>query len=176
MNNLLVKGKYCTLEMPGRVHIPAKDGGHLIIKPGRHVIDSTELPFNEANELHIMKLIAKRTLFEAFDNDTVLGGIGTYNYQENGNWSVHKPESEQHAHIHVYGRGRQAVTQPYGKALDFSRFEKEPGFSGYPYSSRDIQALQCAAWDVLSEPEIPVYFREGNRPSISNATAFSFTP
>lgn len=163
MTNPLVKGSYANIFIPARVHIPAADGGHLVVVPGRRVLDTTELRFNEANELHLMKLIAKRILNEAFDEEIVRGGIGTFNYQENGNWSVHLPENQQHAHIHVYGRGRAAETQPFGKALDFSRFEKDPDFQGYPYWDGHIDMMLEAKNKVLMSSDIPAEIQTLNR-------------
>lgn len=162
MDNILVKGKHFNLEIPRRVHIPAEDGGHLIIKPHRQVTDSTDLPFNEAVELPVMKDLGRKVLLAALDAEIARGGIGTFNYQENGNWSVHKPLSEQHAHIHIYGRARDAKTQPFGHALDFSQFELGHTAS-YPYSATVKQRLRDAAAAVLSGDLRFVYMIEPNR-------------
>lgn len=147
MSEILIKGHHWDIIIPGRVHIPAEDGGHLVIKPHTKVPESIFLPFNEASELIVLQNIARETLYAAF-NTKANGYIGMFNYQENGNWSAHKNHEDRHAHVHVYGRATEAKTQSYGKALNFSRFEqddKDNKFEGYPYSQRDIESLEFGA-------------------------------
>ncbi|MFA6119695.1 MAG: hypothetical protein WC688_07265, partial [Parachlamydiales bacterium] len=51
--------------------------------------------------------------------------IGRINYQDNGNWSVFKPEGP-YLHIHLYGRAKSAKIQKYGDAVYLP--QRETGF------------------------------------------------
>ena len=96
-----------TLEQP---HVSRGDGGHLIINPKVPLEDRTLLSREKAIELVKLTMVAGQAM------KTVLGrsgiDIGRINYQDNGNW---RPE----LHVHLYGRARGAVVQPYGQPLAF---------------------------------------------------------
>ena len=47
------------------------------------------------------------------------------NYQDNGNWSVFKPEGP-YFHIHLYGRAKSAKINKYGDAIIMNHREEIP--------------------------------------------------
>ena len=53
--------------------------------------------------------------------------IGRINYQDNGNWSVFKPEGPQ-LHYHLYGRAKSAVYQKYGQTLFMPHKDDDPAY------------------------------------------------
>jgi diadenosine tetraphosphate (Ap4A) HIT family hydrolase len=94
-------------------HITREDGGHLIIIPKRKVRDRQEFSQSEAHELIDLSI----KLGDAMVKGLIARGIdvGRINYQDNGNWSVNDPSM----HLHLYGRAKSAIVQPYGHALNF---------------------------------------------------------
>jgi hypothetical protein len=67
--------------------------------------------------------------------------IGRINYQDNGNWSVFKPEGP-YLHIHLYGRAKSAKIQKYGDATNFP--QRETGFydENEPLNDSDIAEIK----------------------------------
>jgi diadenosine tetraphosphate (Ap4A) HIT family hydrolase len=97
-------------------HIDRNDGGHIAILPKVRVEDRTKLSPELAKELMKLTMIVGEAMATAMNNHGV--DIGRINYQENGNWSVFKPEGP-YLHVHIYGRAKSAKKQPYGHALNF---------------------------------------------------------
>jgi hypothetical protein len=60
--------------------------------------------------------------------------LGRINYQDNGNWH---PQ----LHVHLYGRARSAVRQPFGQALVFPR-DSAAYADVMPFTSIEVAALQ----------------------------------
>jgi diadenosine tetraphosphate (Ap4A) HIT family hydrolase len=97
--------------LPPRPHISPRDGGHLVAVPKRHVRSRRDLSVEVLRSVELLTIVAADALEAAF-------GTPWFNFQENGNWSLDRPE-RQHMHVHVYGRTTDAVDQPYGEALRF---------------------------------------------------------
>lgn len=97
--------------LPSRPHISPRDGGHLVVTPKLHVRSRRDLSVEALFSVELLTMVAADALEAVF-------GTPWFNYQENGNWSLDRPE-RQHMHIHVYGRTLDAVDQPYGEALRF---------------------------------------------------------
>lgn len=121
--------------VPDRPHISVADGGHLLVVPKRHVRDRRDLTDQEALDIFKGSRIAAEALAAAFGTDW-------FNFQENGNWSL-DGESDPHMHLHVYGRARTAVHQPFGEALRFPRGVTSP-IGGSRPSSRN----RCWSFDA----------------------------
>src|SRR3989344_994226 len=101
---------------PERPHVSRADGGHLVVVPKVEVEDRTKLSASLAIELMKLTMLggeALRTVMTARGIE-----IGRINYQDNGNWTPH-------LHIHIYGRAKGAVLQPYGAPLRFPATRKE---------------------------------------------------
>lgn len=94
---------------PRRLHNAGTDGGHLIVLPRRHVLTRWDLEFSEVAAMHVLSYVCKVALERSC-------GATWWNLQENGNWGLSRP-SGPHMHLHVYGRRRDSVRQPYGEAL-----------------------------------------------------------
>ncbi len=76
--------------------------------------------------------------------------IGRINYQENGNWSVFKPEGS-HLAIHLYGRAKSAKIQKYGDALNFPH--PKTGFydKNKPLTEEDIDGIKNEIENLLQQ-------------------------
>ena len=101
---------------PEKPHVSRTDGGHLVVVPKVEVEDRTKLTAPLAIELMKLTMLsgeALRTVMTARGIE-----IGRINYQDNGNWTPH-------LHIHIYGRAKGAVLQPYGAPLRFPATRKE---------------------------------------------------
>ena len=100
-----------TVEHP---HVSREEGGHIVIEPKVRISDRTQLSPELAIELMRLTMIVGEAMTTALNRRGV--DIGRINYQDNGNWSVFKPEGPR-LHIHLYGRAKSAVIQKYGDAI-----------------------------------------------------------
>lgn len=127
------------VEAPDKPHITRTDGGHIKITPKIKVLDRTELSPKLAIELVRLTIIMGRTMSTALKNRGI--DIGRINYQDNGNWSVFKPEGP-YLHIHLYGRAKNAKIQKYGDACYFP--QRNTGFydNFEPLNDNDIKEIQ----------------------------------
>src|SRR3954470_19038150 len=92
--------------------VDREDGGHIIISPKVKVRTRQDLEPALAIELMRLTIVTGEAMTKVLTRNGV--PIGRINYQDNGNWSVHKPEGP-HLHIHLYGRSITARTNPYGE-------------------------------------------------------------
>ena len=111
------------VEAVEKPHITRTDGGHIKIYPKVKKVDRTELTPKEAIELMRLTMIVGEAMAKGMNNRGV--DIGRINYQDNGNWSVFKPEGP-YLHIHLYGRAKSAKIQKYGDAVYLP--QRETGF------------------------------------------------
>jgi diadenosine tetraphosphate (Ap4A) HIT family hydrolase len=120
--------------------IDRNDGGHITINPRFRISERRELTPQQAIALMRLTIVTG----QAMDRVMNLHGvdIGRINYQDNGNWAVFKPEGPQ-LHIHVYGRAKSAVRQPYGQACYFPHKDEQPEFYRdlKPLTRDDIEAI-----------------------------------
>jgi diadenosine tetraphosphate (Ap4A) HIT family hydrolase len=96
--------------VPDRPHISPREGGHLVVVPVTHVSERRQMTMSELLSVDLLTMLAADALERVY-------GAEWQNYQENGNWYL--DPSTGHAHVHVYGRRRDAVDQPFGEALRF---------------------------------------------------------
>jgi len=131
------EARHFILVVPERPHVARSDGGHLVIHPKVAVEDRTQLTREQAIELVKLTMVAG----EAMKTVLTARGIdlGRINYQDNGNW---RPE----LHVHLYGRARSAVLQPWGHALAFpptaAAFREQMG-NLEPLSAEDAADLSA---------------------------------
>ena len=102
-------------------HVDREDGGHIVIAPKRKIVARTELEPREAIELMRLTMVVGEAFTTVMNQRGV--DIGRINYQDNGNWSVFKPEGP-HMHVHLYGRAKSAKYNKYGEAI-FSKKRAE---------------------------------------------------
>jgi diadenosine tetraphosphate (Ap4A) HIT family hydrolase len=122
-----------------RPHISREDGGHIIISPKVKVADRQHLTARQAIELMRLTVVVGEAMTTTMNRLGI--DIGRINYQDNGNWSVLKPEGA-FLHIHLYGRAKSARTQIYGEALSFPK--PDTGFynNSEAFSDEDIADLK----------------------------------
>src|SRR5690348_10134622 len=106
---LITRCEEAIVLVPSRSHISPRDGGHLVVTLPRHVPSRLELIPGDLLALDFGTVVAAFALRHVFD-------ATLQNFQENGNWAADDP-SRMHVHIHVYGRARDAIDQPYGEAI-----------------------------------------------------------
>lgn len=139
---LLCETEEARVLLPPRPHISPRDGGHLVAIPRRHVRSRRELLVEELVAVDLLTLVAADALEAVF-------GTAWFNFQENGNWSVDRPE-RQHMHVHVYGRTSDAVEQPYGEALRFPLRADVPSWRVDAPTDREREKLRRAAAIALA--------------------------
>lgn len=127
------------VEAPQQPLVTRADGGHITITPKVPVVDRTQLPPALAIELMYLTALIGEAMTIALNSRGI--DIGRINYQDNGNWSVFKPEGP-HLHYHLYGRAKHATIQKYGEACYFPF--RETGFydNFEPLNDGDILAIQ----------------------------------
>ena len=122
-------------------HIDREDGGHIIIFPKKKVVERRNLDTKQAIELMRLTIVVGQAMETAMNKQGV--DIGRINYQENGNWSVFKPEGP-FSHFHIYGRAKSAKIQKYGQALYFPHRDEQPEFYEKlkPLNEEDIKLIE----------------------------------
>ena len=134
---LVFESTHYAITSPEKPHVCRTDGGHLIIDPKVPVEDRTQLDRERAVELMKLTMVAgeaMRTVLTARGIE-----IGRINYQDNGNW-------RHELHVHLYGRARGAIVQPYGHFLQLPPTRE--AFMAHmgdlePLSADDIAALRA---------------------------------
>ncbi len=136
------------VESPDRPHITRTDGGHIKITPKVRVLDRTELSPKLATELIRLTMIVGSAMMTGLSNKGI--DVSRINYQDNGNWSVFKPEGP-YLHIHLYGRAKDAKIQKYGDACYFP--QRDTGFydNFESLNSEDIKEIQNQIQIILKE-------------------------
>ena len=139
MNKEIFQTKNFTVEAFGKPHITRTDGGHIWIVPKVRISDRTKLEPKLAIELMRLTMIIGEAMTNGLNKVGI--DIGRINYQENGNWSVFKPEGP-YLHIHLYGRAKSAKIQKYGDACNFPN--RDSGFydSFEPLNHGDIEEIK----------------------------------
>ena len=127
------------VEAPDKPHITRTDGGHIKITPKTKVLDRTELSPELAIELMRLTMIVGEAMTIAMNNQGI--DIGRINYQDNGNWSVLKPEGP-YLHIHLYGRAKSAKINKWGDACYFPQRETEFYDNFESLNENDIKEIQ----------------------------------
>ncbi len=128
-----------TVEAPEYPLVTRTDGGHITITPKIRMIDRSKLSPKLAIELMYLTML----IGEAMTTGLIKRGIdiGRINYQDNGNWSVFKPEGP-YLHYHLYGRAKSAKIHKYGEACYFP-FRDTGFYDGFePLNEADISEIQ----------------------------------
>lgn len=115
-NNFIVE----SFEKP---HVDRDDGGHIRIMPKVRVLDRQHISPSLAVELMKLTVIVGEAMTIAMNRRGV--DVSRINYQDNGNWSVFKPEGP-YLHYHLYGRAKSAKHQKYGDAIYSPHRETHP--------------------------------------------------
>ena len=125
---VIYEARHFTLRTLAQPHVSRSDGGHIVIDPRVAVEDRTQLTREQAIELVKLTMVAGAAMRTVLARQGI--DIGRINYQDNGNW-------RHELHVHLYGRARGAVLQPWGHALAFpptrEAFQREMG---------DLEALR----------------------------------
>ncbi len=122
-------------------HVSREDGGHIVISPKVRIVDRQALSAALAVELMRLTIVtgeAMETVMNARGVD-----IGRINYQDNGNWSVFKPEGP-FLHVHLYGRAKSAKVHKYGQACFFQHKAEKPEYyeAFNPLNEEDVSAIR----------------------------------
>lgn len=128
------------IEAVDKPHITRSDGGHIIIKPKIRLSYRQQLTPKQAIEMMKLIIITGEAMTSVMNRRGV--DIGRINYQDNGNWSVFKPEGP-YLHVHLYGRAKSAKVQKYGDACYFPHKEEKPEFyeNNEPLNEGDVEEI-----------------------------------
>ncbi|KKT43842.1 MAG: hypothetical protein UW32_C0001G0434 [Candidatus Wolfebacteria bacterium GW2011_GWE2_44_13] len=118
-------------------HVSRTDGGHIRISPKTRLVDRTQLSPKLAIELMRLTMLVGEAMTIGLNNQGI--DIGRINYQDNGNWSVLKPEGP-YLHIHLYGRAKSAPINKWGDAIQAPH--RETGFYDNVESLTDADVLE----------------------------------
>ncbi len=122
-------------------HVDRDDGGHILIKPKERLADRQQLTTKQAIELMRLTIVVGEAMTKVMNEHGV--DIGRINYQDNGNWSVFKPEGP-YLHVHLYGRAKSAKIQEYGQSCYFPHRKEEPEFYDKlkPLKKEDVKDIR----------------------------------
>lgn len=146
MNKEIFQTKNFIVEAIEKPHVSRTDGGHIKISPKVRLVDRTQLTPELAIELMRLTMIVGEAMATALNRRGV--DIGRINYQDNGNWSVFKPEGP-YLHIHLYGRAKSAKVHKWGDACYFP--QRETGFydSFEPLNDGDVEEIKKEIGEIL---------------------------
>lgn len=121
-------------------HVDRDDGGHIKISPKERLVDRQDLSPKLAIELMRLTMVVGEAMTKVMNKRGV--DIGRINYQDNGNWSVLKPEGP-YLHIHLYGRAKSAKVHKYGQACYFPHRDEQPEYyeNFKPLNEEDIKEI-----------------------------------
>jgi diadenosine tetraphosphate (Ap4A) HIT family hydrolase len=123
--SIIYQNKNFIVEAPREPHVDRNDGGHIKISPKERLVDRQALNPKLAIELMRLTMVVGEAMTTVMNKRGV--DIGRINYQDNGNWSVFKPEGP-YLHIHLYGRAKSAKTHKYGQACYFPHINDKPEY------------------------------------------------
>ena len=126
---------------PEKPHVTRTDGGHIKIRPKKRTLDRQAITPKQAVELMRLTVLVGEAMTKAMNKRGV--DIGRINYQDNGNWTVFKPEGS-YLHIHLYGRAKSAKIQKYGQACYFPHRQEKPEFyeQNQALTAEDIEEIK----------------------------------
>lgn len=116
MNKIIFQTENFIVEAVEKPHVSRDDGGHIKISPKIRLVDRTELSPKLAIEVMRLTMIVGEAMTKGLNKRGV--NIGRINYQDNGNWSVLRPDGP-YFHIHLYGRAKSAKINKWGDACYF---------------------------------------------------------
>ncbi len=138
------------VEAVEKPHVDRDDGGHIKIYPKVRLLDRQQLSPKHAIELMRLTIVVGQAMTKVMNEHGV--DIGRINYQDNGNWSVLKPEGP-HLHIHLYGRAKSAKVNKYGDAIMSLHREESPEHytNMKPLNEDDIKDIKTEIEILLKE-------------------------
>ena len=139
-----------TVEAVEKPHITREDGGHIKITPKVRCATRQGLSPKQAVELMRLTVVAGEAMTNAMNRRGV--DIGRINYQDNGNWTVFKPEGP-YLHIHLYGRAKSGKIQKYGQSCHFPHREENPEFyeNNKPLNDGDVKEIKAEIEKLLKQ-------------------------
>lgn len=139
--SLIYQTENFIVEAPSKPHVDRNDGGHIKISPKERLVDRQALSPKLAIELMRLTMIVGEAMTKVMNERGV--DIGRINYQDNGNWSVFKPEGP-YLHIHLYGRAKSAKVHKYGQACYFPHINDKPEYyeNFKPLNEGDIEEIK----------------------------------
>jgi len=148
MDKEIFQTKNFIVESVEKPHVSRMDGGHIKISPKVRLVDRTKLSPELAIELMRLTMVTGKAMITALNQRDI--DVGRINYQDNGNWSVFKPEGP-YLHIHLYGRAKSAKVHKWGDACYFP--QRETGFydSFEPLNDGDIEEIKKQIESILKE-------------------------
>ena len=155
---LIIETENFLVFVPDMPHIDRKDGGHVCIGA-------------KNNDIYTLQDFSDMTLFELVMLEKIVGyammkilnkhgiDIELLNYQINGNWtfdSLDRPSF----HVHIYGRARSAVIQPFGQCLNLPTKSEHPEFyvNNQPLNDDDIISMRNCIRQKYFDARIKRFF------------------
>jgi diadenosine tetraphosphate (Ap4A) HIT family hydrolase len=137
---IIYETKDFLVSAPDKPLVDRQDGGHIIIDPKTKIRNRQQLRPDLAIELMRLTMVTGESMQTVLRHNGI--SIGRLNYQDNGNWSVLKPEGPL-LHIHIYGRAVDAKIQPYGQALFFPHRDTHEEFYSplQPLTHEDVLGI-----------------------------------
>lgn len=135
------------VELP---HVSREDGGHIKIYPKKRILDRQQLTPRQAIEVMRLTMVVGQAMKDVMNRHGV--DIGRINYQDNGNWTVFKPQGS-YFHIHLYGRAKSAKVHKYGQACFFPHRDDDPEYykDFKPLNEDDVSAIRQEIISLLSK-------------------------
>lgn len=147
---LIYETKNFMVEAPEKPHVDRDDGGHIKIYPIVRLTDRQQLSPKLAIELMRLTIVVGQAMAKIMNEHGV--NIGRINYQDNGNWTVFKPDGS-YLHVHLYGRAKSAKVHLYGQACFFPHRDEHPEFyeKFKPLNEKDVKEIKMEIEKIMAE-------------------------
>ncbi|MDD5040701.1 MAG: hypothetical protein PHY34_06170 [Patescibacteria group bacterium] len=106
--------KSFVVEAFDKPHVSREEGGHIKIFPKQKISNRTEMSPAMAIEFIRLTMIVGKAFEQAMKNRGL--EIMRINYHDMGNWA-YKSGKQPVFHLHIYGRAKNAVHQPFREAV-----------------------------------------------------------
>ena len=139
--------KHFIVEAHDRPFVSREDGGHVRIAVKDHsCTDRTKLAPSVAVELMRLTMIVGEALEVALNRRGI--PVVKVNYEDLGNWA-YKEGKQPFLHVHVFGRARNAMKQPFPEAVSLP--DRRTGFyEGFtPLNGEDIAEIRRVIGELV---------------------------
>lgn len=128
------------------------DGGHIRIRVKDEIIsDRTKLQPKQAIELMRLTMLIGEAMEQGMNQQGI--PVVKINYEELGNWAYKPNGGKPFLHIHIFGRAKNAVDQPFPDAVSLP--DRSSGFydSFEPLTNVDESVILTKIHLLLKEPK-----------------------
>ena len=146
----IYKTKNFVVESHPRPFVTRTDGGHIRIRiKDESIADRTKLTSEQAIELMRLTMIVGEAMEKGMNKQGI--PVVKINYEELGNWAYKPGGGQPFLHVHILGRSKYAIKQPFPEAVYLP--DRSTGFyDGFEsLTNKDEETILSIIKDLLKE-------------------------